>query len=372
MEPSPANIRVLVVDDSAVIRALISDAIAKTPGMEVVGTAVDGQHALAMFETIRPDVVTLDLQMPNLDGMAALDAMLAIRPVPVIIVSSLSQYGAEITLEALDRGAFDYVLKPDYGQGTKTAIRDELPRRIRLASGTDVRRILQIRKERKQRCAEPAKPEPKAPAPAATVPAAPVDACIALGISTGGPPALTRIFQSLRPPMPPIVVVQHMPPQFTAPLAWRLDSISALTILEATDGMVLRPDHVLIAPGGKHLRVIRCRDCIRAAVRDGPAISGHKPSVDALMTSAAEVFGDRCLGVIMTGMGRDGVAGCAAIHAEGGYVLGQDEASSDVYGMNRAAFVEGHVDRQFGLEQAVAVMARHARALRDGPVRARA
>jgi two-component system chemotaxis response regulator CheB len=163
--------------------------------------------------------------------------------------------------------------------------------------------------------------------------------------------------------MPPIVIVQHMPAQFTGPLAGRLDSISALSVREAVQGDRLQPNCVLLAPGGRHLELRGRGSRVTVVVRDGPVVSGHKPSVDVLMTSAAKVFGPSCLGVIMTGMGRDGVDGCRAIRAAGGYVLGQDEASSDVYGMNRAAYVDGHVDQQFGLAEAAGVVWRQVRRL---------
>jgi len=371
-------IRVLVVDDSAVIRSIIADSIAESPGMEVVGKAADGREALEMLDSLRPDVITLDIQMPNMDGLATLDAILARRPTPVIMVSSLTRLGANITLDALDRGAIDYLAKPDYGAKTRSALREELPRKIRTAAGLDVRRILEIRRERKQHrelkkgsASSPARPDPEGtlvtsrsggpggfPCPASAELA---DRCIAIGISTGGPPALARLFEALRPPMPPMVVVQHMPPNFTKPLAWRLDSLSELTIREAANGDQLEPDHVLIAPGGKHLQVRRVGAMVKAVVRDGTPVSGHMPSADVLMKSVAEAFGPNCLGVIMTGMGRDGADGCGAIRAAGGYVLGQDEASSDVYGMNKVAYVEGHVDRQFSLGEAAAVITRHVR-----------
>ena len=355
------EIRVLVVDDSAVVRSVIADSIADTPGMEVVGKAGDGREALAILDSVRPDVITLDIQMPNMDGLATLDAILARRPVPVIMVSSLTKLGAKITLDALDRGALDYLAKPDYGAQTKTALREELPRKIRNATGTDVRRILRIRRERKQRRAQEARHKPPVRGEPAAGLAELADKCIAIGISTGGPPALSSLFERLRPPMPPIVVVQHMPPSFTKPLAWRLDSLSQLSVKEAAHGDLLKPNHVLIAPGGKHLQVRRLGTSAKAAIRDGAPVSGHKPSVDVLMRSVAEVFGDACLGVIMTGMGRDGSDGCGAIRGKGGYVLGQDEATSDVYGMNKVAHAEGNVDRQFALNDAVTVITREVR-----------
>lgn len=355
------DIRVLVVDDSAVVRSIIADSVGATPGMKVVGTAGDGRQTLEILDSVRPDVITLDVQMPNMDGLATLEAILARHPIPVVMVSSLTRLGANITLDALDRGAVDYLAKPDYGAKTRTALREELPRKIRNAAGLDVRRILQIRRERKQRRAEAARSKPFVRRAAETEPLELGDKCIAIGISTGGPPALARLFEDLCPPMPPIVVVQHMPPSFTKPLAWRLDSLSELSIREAAPGDRLEPDHVLIAPGGKHLQVRSFGGSTKAVVRHGAPVSGHMPSVDVLMKSVAEAFGANCLGVIMTGMGRDGADGCGEIRAAGGYVLGQDQDSSDVYGMNKVAYVEGNVDRQFSLDEAAAVFSRYVR-----------
>ncbi len=355
------EIRVLVVDDSAVIRSIIADSIADAPGMRVVGTAADGVEALEALDKTWPDVITLDVQMPKMDGLATLDAILARRAVPVIMVSSMTRLGAEITLDALDRGAIEYVAKPERGENAAEVLGTELVRKIRTVAGTDVRRILEIRRERKQRRSRRVAPSH---APKRTVrdcPAPWADKCIAIGISTGGPPALASLFQTLRPPMPPIVVVQHMPPHFTRPLAWRLDALSQLTVSEAAQGDLLEPNRVLIAPGGKHLEVRRSGASVKAVIRDGPPVSGHKPSVDVMMASVVDAFGGDCLGVIMTGMGRDGAAGCAAIRAAGGLVLGQDEASSAVYGMNKVAYVEGNVDRQFALDEAAAEVTRQVR-----------
>ncbi len=365
------EIRVLVVDDSAVIRSLIADSVAATPGMKVVGTAEDGQKALEILDAARPDVITLDVQMPRMDGLATLDAILARRPIPVIMVSSLTRLGAETALDALDRGAVDYLAKPDYGAGTRAALREELPRKIRMAAGCDVQRILEIRREQRKRIAQRAAQRGSAgrvdfgpPRLSQPFPPELAGKCVAIGISTGGPPALAQLFAALRPPVPPIVVVQHMPPSFTKPLAWRLDSLSELTVKEAAVGDVLQPNCVLIAPGGKHLQVRRAGHAVKAAILDGPVVSGHKPSVDVMMNSVVAAFGGSCLGVIMTGMGRDGADGCRAIRAAGGYVLGQDEATSDLSGMNKVAFVEGNVDRQIGQDEAATVIAHHVRRLR--------
>jgi two-component system chemotaxis response regulator CheB len=194
-----------------------------------------------------------------------------------------------------------------------------------------------------------------------------VGRCVAIGISTGGPPALAQLFDALGPPMPPIVVVQHMPSSFTKPFACRLDSLSELSVKEAATGDVLVPNQVLLAPGGKHLQVRRVGHMVRVVIHDGPAVSGHKPSVDVMMNSVAEAFGGGCLGVIMTGMGRDGADGCRAIRAAGGYTLGQNEATSDVYGMNKVAYVEGHIDQQFALQDAATLITQQVRRLRAAP-----
>ena len=360
------TIRVLVVDDSALIREMICDAIKATPGFEVAGTAADGRQAIEMIGTLTPDVVTLDVQMPRMDGLQTLDEILKIRPTPVIMVSALTQLGANTTLEALDRGALDYIAKPEGRAAAETVFRDELPRKIRAMAGVDVQRMIAIRKRRAERAGElrtqaatkAAAPQPVAPAPEFA------NKCIAIGISTGGPPALAGLFEQLRPPLPPIVVVQHMPPQFTKAFAWRLNSLSQLEIKEAATGDLLRPNHVYIAPGGTHLSVTRHgKTDVACQVKDGEPVSGHKPSVDVMMRSVAELYGNRVLGVIMTGMGRDGSDGCGLIRAAGGYVIGQDEESSDVYGMNKVAFVSGHVDRQFGLDEAATIITQQVRRL---------
>jgi len=344
------KIRTLVVDDSAVIREIICDVFADTSDIEVVGTAKDGKDALNQIPSLQPDVVTLDVQMPHLDGLQTLDAILKKDPIPVVMVSALTQRAADTTLAALDQGALDYVAKPDGVNEARKTFQEELVRKVRSASGTDVRRVLQIRNERQQRIDARRSKRQSSIAEKSQTSVHLKDKILAIGISTGGPPALTQLFSSLQPPMPPIVVVQHMPGQFTGPFSGRLDSVSELSIKEAETGDVLRPDHVLIAPGGKHLHLEKRGSTVRAAVRDGENVSGHKPSVDVMMSCAAEIFGDRCLGVIMTGMGRDGADGCGRIRENGGYVLGQDQATSDVYGMNKVAYLEGHVDRQFALE----------------------
>ena len=353
---SPPAVRVLIVDDSALSREMITDQLRGADGIELLGAAHDGPSALEKVVKLRPDVITLDVQMPGMDGFEVLDRLLEKDPVPVIMVSSFTERGADATLRALDRGAMDYVAKP-----TATALADatfglELSGKIRAMAGADVRHVLRIRKARAQRRAGE-----MAASVAADIPGGFHTACIAIGISTGGPPALSGLFAALRPPLPPIVVVQHMPPAFTGPFARRLDTLSAVEVKEAEPGDVLRPNHAFVAPGGRHLRLQRRGSQVFLRVVDGEPVSGHRPSVDVMMIDAADTFGDRCLGLIMTGMGHDGADGCAAIRRRGGYVLGQDEATSDVYGMNKVAFVRGNVDRQFGLTQLPDLLAEQTR-----------
>jgi len=337
---------VLVVDDSQVVRALICDHLASAPDVEVVGVAGDGEEALQRLEHLQPDVVTLDIQMPKLDGIETLDKILRRQPTPVIMVSALTQRTADVTLEALDRGAMDYVAKPDGLSAGKGEWLNELLHKIRATAGIDVNRILGIRKTRQEK---------RRNAFLGSAGTSPVDTfnanrCIAIGISTGGPPALAGLFETIRPPLPAMIVVQHMPGQFTRAFAERLDACSALSIKEAETGDLVLPNHVLIAPGGKHLTLKKYGPNVKVIVCDGEPVSGHKPSIDVMMKSAAEIYGERCLGVIMTGMGSDGAEGCGAIRVRGGRVFGQDERTSDVYGMNKVALVRGHVDRQFALE----------------------
>lgn len=380
------TIRVLVVDDSPTVRQVLSDLLNESEGMEVVGTANDGHDALRKIDQLQPNVMTLDIQMPGMDGLEAIDAIISQTPIPIIVVSSLTQRSAPITLDALEHGAMDYVEKPE-GQAALTALRGELARKVRQASTMDVERILRIRRERaKNRVAQKevavgasaAKPVGSASTIAAAVkPTSELagkskatarvrsmafgleQACIAIGISTGGPPALTTILPRIEPPTPPIVIVQHMPAQFTLPFAKRLDGICPLEVRQAEEGDVLQPNQVYLAPGGMHLELVRRGSRVLVKLQDGDPVSSHRPSVDVMMISAANAYRHRCLGVIMTGMGSDGVEGCRAIRNAGGTVLGQDAATSDVYGMNKAAFVQGYVDRQFGLTLLPELLRRH-------------
>lgn len=365
--------RVLIVDDSALMRELIQDLLHDQPGIEVVGTAADGMEAIRQAQRLRPDVVTLDVHMPKMDGLETLQRLLAEYPVPVLMLSSSTKLGGDTTLEALERGAIDYIAKPEGLRQAEGPLKAELCRKIRSAAGVDVLKIIAMRKARAEKRQErmasfAANPGLGHPASSTKDPTANLDQqLIAIGISTGGPPALAGMFESLSAGLPPIVIVQHMPPNFTKAFADRLNGLSRVTVKEAETGDVLKAGHAYLAPGGFHLEIRRHgADGGKLAVFEGPPVSGHRPSVDVMMNSAAKVFGNRVLGVVMTGMGRDGSDGCGAIRAAGGFILGQDERTSDIYGMNKVAMLEGNVDRQFSLEDAPTMLAAYAKKLPRG------
>jgi two-component system chemotaxis response regulator CheB len=356
---TPERVRVLIVDDSALMRKLLADLLSERPEIEVVGKARDGLEAIELAGRLKPDVVTLDVEMPNLSGLEALPALLDAHEVPVVMVSALTQEGAAVTLEALELGAVDFLPKPDRHQLAQIrGARDLLVAKVLAASRSRVVRP-------RGRAARPA-PRP-APARAARdladgtpmpLPPGGPPACLVIGISTGGPQALNQVFRDVAPPTPPILIVQHMPARFTAVFAERLNRVCPLSIKEAADGDILAPSAAFVAPGGRHMAVLGTPATARIAINDAPPVSGHRPSVDVLFRSAASTFGASVVGVIMTGMGRDGVEGCRAILAAGGRTLGQDEATSVVYGMNRAAFVEGAVNAQFALDDLPAIISR--------------
>jgi two-component system chemotaxis response regulator CheB len=344
MSPDAGNtklVRVLVTDDSAFMRTAITRMIESDPGLRVAGSAQSGQQALEKIAALKPDVVTLDVEMPGMDGLDTLRRIMKDFPTPVIMVSSLTQEGAEITLEALDIGAFDYVPKQSsFVSLDIVKIRDDLVAKIKAAA------------ESRRR-----KPIPKA-ASSAAAPAgrnAPqvTPVMVALGTSTGGPKALQEILPLLPADLAvPVLIVQHMPPGFTGPFARRLNGICKINVREAIQEEEIQPGVVYIAPAGQHMTVYR-RSPSKTAIRLGRTPEGmlHVPSVDVMMLSAAEIYRSLTMGVIMTGMGADGVKGMQAIKREGGFNLGQDEASCTVYGMPRSAAEVGVLHRVVPLLQ---------------------
>lgn len=328
---SARPVRVLIVDDSAFMRTALARMIASEAGFEVVATASSGTEALEIIAAHDPDVVTLDVQMPGLDGLATLRCIMQRFPRPVIMVSAVTDKDAEITFNALSAGAFDYVPKQlsqaslDIGH-----IRSDLIAKIRAAAAA-----------RRQRAAwaSTRKPAQSVGLKAAAVVSAVAPAVVAIGVSTGGPKALQEILPRFPRDFPvPILIVQHMPAGFTGPYAQRLDALCAIAVREASARELIQPATAYIAPAGLHMRVERRLSDSRAIIALDPQPDDvlHIPSVDVLMKSVAAFYGTNALGVIMTGMGSDGAEGMKAIYSVGGLTIGQDEASCTVYGMPRA------------------------------------
>jgi two-component system, chemotaxis family, protein-glutamate methylesterase/glutaminase len=328
-------IRVLVVDDSAFVRQALTRMLSAASGMEVVGTAVDGQDGLEKVLLLRPDVVTLDVKMPRLGGLEALQQIMERCPTPVLLLSSLTSEGADITLRGLELGAVDFIDKSSVqGNMNLLNIAKELVAKVRALAGAPRRRLL---------------PPVSTPAVLPSRPreaAAPAEV-VAIGTSTGGPPALQRIIPRLPAAFAgTILVVQHMPVGFTRSLAERLDQRSMLPVREAEDGEPLVPGQVLIAPAGRHLKVRRRgSQAPRVWLDDEPLAALHRPSVDVLMSSVARAYGPRVLGIVLTGMGTDGVEGLRAIRAAGGRTLAESEESCVIYGMPKAALEAGVAER---------------------------
>jgi two-component system chemotaxis response regulator CheB len=349
------KVRVLIVDDSALMRRLLSDLLGSSPEIEIAGFARDGREAVSQALRLQPDVITLDVEMPEVSGLDALPAILAVREVPVVMVSALTQEGAEVTLQALELGAVDFLPKPERNQlAEMRAGRDLLIAKVLDAAQSRVRRP-RPRRAGAPASATAARPPRAQPAPA---PGEAASACVVIGISTGGPQALSQVFPSLSPPLPPILLVQHMLGEFMNTFAERLDRYTPATIKvkAAQEGDLVVPDQILVAPGRRHLALTGRPPRVRATISDDPEVSGHRPSIDVLFQSAARVYRSAAVGILMTGMGRDGVEGCKAILAAGGFTLGQDEATSVVYGMNKAAFLEGAVKSQFALDELPAIL----------------
>jgi len=330
------KIKVMVVDDSALMRKMIPQILSSDPDIEVVGTAMDGIFALKKMKELRPDVVTLDVSMPRMDGIETLRHIVEDFGTPAIIVSSLAQRDTELTFQALEIGAFDFVTKPQDAISVHiTEIGDELTAKVRAAHENPLARLRLVRAR-----SAPVM-EKKYPLPAGV---RSVERILAIGISTGGPNALSYLLPQISKDFPAgILIVQHMPAGFTEMFAARLNAACGIEVKEARDGDLVLPGRALIAPGNRHLKVKRMALGTIAVLSDAPPVSGHRPSADVLFRSAAAEYGKNVTGVIMTGMGSDGADGIGEIKARGGMTVAQDEESCIVFGMPKVAIERDHI-----------------------------
>jgi two-component system chemotaxis response regulator CheB len=346
------KIRVLIVDDSALMRQILSTILAGDPELEVVGTASDPIAARAKIRDLAPDVLTLDVEMPKMDGLSFLEELMRRHPMPVVMVSSLTERGCEVTLRALEAGACDFVTKPkiDLARGTAD-IGAEIVAKVKVAARSRIRA-----RAPGTRVVE-AKP---AHAPSA-VSFRTTQRFIAIGASTGGTEALRDVLTALPADAPPIVIVQHMPPVFTRQFAQRLDGICKVQVREAKSGDALVQGHVLIAPGGDwHMEVVRSGANYGVRLVDAPPVGHHRPSVNILFESCARTAGANAVGVILTGMGNDGARGMLAMHRAGSVTLAEDESTCVVFGMPKEAIACGAVDHVVPLDRMAASMLRAA------------
>lgn len=355
-----AKIRVLIVDDSVVIRRMLSDLLASDPDIEVVGAAANGQIALAKIPQLNPDLITLDIEMPVMDGLQTLTAIRkTYKRLPVIMFSTLTDKGAAATLDALSLGASDYVTKPANVGSVAAAlelIRVELIPKIKDLCRSVIAPLSAV-------------PRPRAGLELANSFATTVGAnhrpeVLAIGVSTGGPNALAALMPGLSRDFPlPIVIVQHMPPLFTRLLAERLAAVSGLNAREGVAGSLLRSGEVWVAPGGFHMEVARTAEGVALRTHEGPPENSCRPAVDVLFRSVAQVFGANTLAVVLTGMGQDGLRGCEKIREAGGQILAQDEASSVVWGMPGAVSQAGLAHRVLPLSELAAEINRRVHAV---------
>jgi two-component system chemotaxis response regulator CheB len=350
--------RVVVVDDSALVRSLLAEIINRQGDMQCIGAASDPYVAREMIRNLDPDVITLDVEMPRMDGLDFLSRLMRLRPMPVVMVSTLTERGAEVTMRALELGAVDFVAKPKIGiaDGMRQ-LAEDITDKIRIAARAQVRRAP---------AAAPA--SASAVAPAATRAAMPqavgrlsTEKIIFIGASTGGTEATKELLAALPPDAPAVVITQHMPPGFTTSYAKRLDGLCRIRVKEATDGERILPGHAYIAPGGLHLSVERSGANYVARVRDGEPVNRHKPSVEVLFQSAARCVGPNAVGIMLTGMGADGARAMREMREAGSFNVCQDEASCVVFGMPREAIQHGAAHEVLPLQQIAGRVVEHLR-----------
>lgn len=375
------DVRVLIVDDSALMRSLIGKIVDGTPGLTVADKAMNGRFALQKLERVQPDIIVLDLEMPEMNGIEFLRERKRLGiDIPVIVLSSIAKEGARVTMDCLELGASDFVTKPSGSESANLATvanhlvdflqaygkQYQLKKNRGMSSAPKASSSLSQRYQQSSTSFQThaasssfgAAPQPGEKPVQIRQPGK--LEIIAIGISTGGPNALREVFAALDPQLPqPIVVVQHMPPGFTYEFANSLNKICPLEVKEAQEGDLVKPGRILIAQGGKHLVVEKKPLGVIAHISDAPPQSGHRPSADVLFASVADQFQNRALGIIMTGMGKDGAASLTRLYQEGSRTLGQDEASAIVYGMPRVAFEMGGVMEQVSLSNMASMINRY-------------
>lgn len=338
------KIRVLVVDDSALMRKLLTELLNSDPDIQVVGTAMDAYIAREKIKSLNPDVLTLDVEMPKMDGLSFLSNLMRLRPMPVVMVSSLTEKGANVTLQALDLGAVDFVSKPKVD--LVHSIEDcafEITSKVKAAASARVDTLQRIASN-PDVCHASLRSPDKTGSGSIGSKYQTTDKIIAIGASTGGTEAIKDVLVRLQPDCPGVVITQHIPPVFSRSFAARMNQCSPLIVCEAEDGQQIRPGHAFVAPGDQHLLVVRDGARYRCKLDDGPLVNRHKPAVDVLFDSVAEHAATNAVGVILTGMGRDGAKGLRRMHNAGAKTIAQDEQSSVIWGMPKAAIDDGGVD----------------------------
>lgn len=355
MKETAKLVRVLVVDDSAFMRRLLTDLLEGSGQIEVVGIARNGVDAVAKNKRLTPDVITLDIEMPEMDGLSALTELMRTRPVPVVMLSSLTQSGARETLEALSRGAVDFIGKPDSPQEVLDAgLRQEIIDKVLGAAAVEVGKLTPFALLPHERRVS------TAVLPPVSVPPAYAEQgqvrMVAIGTSTGGPRALQEVVSQLTTDgKTAYLIVQHMPKGFTRTLAERLDGVSVLTVREAADGLI-EPDHVYVAPGDYHLTTLLVNGRPYMRLTQSAPVNGHRPAVDVLFHSLATIPGLCKVAVILTGMGSDGAKGLSALKAAGAHTIAEDASTAVIFGMPKAAIMAGAVDRVAPLQQVAEVI----------------
>ena len=351
------KIRVLIVDDAALVRQMLTEMLQTDPMIEVIGTASDPYIAREKIKSLKPDVLTLDVDMPRMDGLTFLRNLMRLRPMPVVMVSSLTAQGADMTLQALELGAIDFVTKPrvDLAHSLQDYT-TEIIAKIKIASTARVRAL-------ERTMGQPLDVSPKYTADAILQQRQSeshfktTERIVALGASTGGTEAIKEVLMYLPAETPGMVITQHIPEAFSGPFARRMDSISAMTVCEAQDGQHILPGHIYIAPGNRHLLVARDGTRYVCRLHNGSPVNRHRPSVDVLFRSVAQHVGPNAVGVLLTGMGDDGARGLKEMHEAGAYTLAQDEKTSVVWGMPGQAVKLGGVDEVLPLgEVATAIL----------------